>query len=65
MLNFYLSRSPRTICDNMKLKGYLPSKKLAFRKNWSKIEVDAKDCKVEFIKQVFPILDIPVKILSF
>lgn len=65
MLNFYLTNNPLTTCDKMKLNGYLFSGKLAFKKNWSKIEVDANDCKVEFIKQVFPIFDIPVKIFSF
>lgn len=59
MLNFYLSKRPFTTLERSKLKGCFFSEKLALRKNWSNIEVDTKDCKVEFMKHVFPTFGIP------
>jgi hypothetical protein len=65
MLNFYRFKIPLTTLLRPELKGYFFYDKFALRKNLSKIEVENKDWRTEFKKQVLPIFWIPQNMTYF
>jgi len=65
MLKFYFVINPLVTLHKTDANGYFFSGKFALRKNLSNIDVDTKDCNVELIKQVLPMLYNPLKIDYF
>jgi hypothetical protein len=59
MLNFSRFNKPLITLEKSAFKGYFFYDKLALRKNWSNIEVEASDWRIELRKQVFPIFGMP------